>query len=238
MSIYLQKVANLLQVLEEQEQQAIEQAANIIYQSIEQGGILQLFGCGHSQLIAQEAYYRAGGLVPAKAVCIEPLMLHKGAAISSENEKDLSHIEEYWSHFEFQSHDVLIVISTSGKNAVPIEIALRAKEKGIPVITLQSFAYCEQSSKYPTKKRLETYADVVLNTHVPLGDGIMEQNGLRYGPVSTLAGVTLLNEVIVRVVQLFHDDKKTFPIFVSNNVEQEGNTNAFYMKQYEHRINF
>lgn len=79
---------------------------------------------------------------------------------------------------------------------------------------------------------------MVLNTHVPLGDGIMEQNGLRYGPVSTLAGVTLLNEVIVRVVQLFHDDKKTFPIFVSNNVEQQGNTNAFYMKQYEHRINF
>ncbi|MEK4137884.1 SIS domain-containing protein [Kurthia sp. FSL E2-0154] len=99
----------------------------MIYQSIEQGGILQLFGCGHSQLIAQGAYYRAGGLVPAKAVYIEPLMLHKGAAISSENEKDLSRIEEYWPHFEFQSHDVLIVISKRGKNAVPIEIDLGAK---------------------------------------------------------------------------------------------------------------
>lgn len=113
---------------------------------------MQLFGCGHSQLIAQEAYYRAGGLAPSKAVCIELLMLYKGAAISSENEKDLSHIEEYWSHFEFQSHDVLIVISKRGKNAVSIEIDLGAKEKGIPVITLQSSAYCEQYSKHPTKK--------------------------------------------------------------------------------------
>lgn len=234
----MQEVIKLLQEIEQQEQRAMQKAAKIIHQSIEQGGILQLFGCGHSQLIAQEAFYRAGGLVPAKAISVVPLMLHSGATTSSENEKDISRIDEYWTHFDLKPQDTLIVISTSGKNAVPIEIALRAKEKGIPVITLQSLAYCEQSSKHASKKRLETYADVVLNTHVPLGDGILTEATIQYGPVSTVAGVTMLNEVIVRVVQLLSDAAKEFPVFTSNNVEQESNNNAFYMKQYEHRINF
>lgn len=183
MSAFFEKIRHLVDEIEQQESEVIEDAAKVIAKSIENGGIMQLFGSGHSHLLAQETYYRAGGLVPAKAIQIEELMLHSGAINSSENEKNLSKIEKYWQEISFQSNDVLVVISTSGRNPIPVEIALRAKKLGIPVVTLQSLLYCQQPSRHPSGKRLEDVAAIVLNTHVPIGDGIIANQHLQYGPV-------------------------------------------------------
>lgn len=238
MNSYLKETVKLLQNIERQEQQSLQQAAEIIYNSIVAGGILQLYGSGHSQLLAQESFYRAGGLVPAKPISIEELMLHKGALTSSSNEKDLSKIETYWSQIDLHSNDVIVVISTSGRNAIPVEIALRAKNKGIPVIALQSLAYREQTSRHPSGKRLEDVADVVLNTQIPVGDGLIYHEGLQYGPASTIAGAAMLNEAIVRAIDLLQASGKEIPVFGSSNVEQASNNNDYYIEKYKNRIIF
>lgn len=238
MSGFLKNAIELLSMIESKEQLSLNKAAELMYNSIVSGGIVQLFGSGHSQLLAQESYYRAGGLVPAKPISIEPLMLHKGALTSSNNEKDISRIEEYWSEIELQENDTLIVISTSGRNAVPLEIALRAKEMGITVITIQSLDYTEQASRHSSGKRLEDVADVVLNTHTPVGDGVLQSQNLQYGPVSTIAGSAMLNEAIAQVVQMLQQSGGEVPVFGSSNVERTEDMNAYYIEQYKNRINF
>lgn len=238
MSSYLKNAMKVLQLIEQYEEASMKKAAQLIYQSLVNGGIVQLFGSGHSQLLAQDAYYRAGGLVAIKPISIEDLMLHKGALLSSANEKDISRMPEYWSQIDLQKNDTLIVISTSGRNAVPVEIALRAKEMGIPVITVQSLDYVRQTAKHPSGKRLEDFATVVLNTHVPVGDGVMKLQSAQFGPVSTIAGAALLNEVTAQAIQLLDETISPLPVFGSNNVDTAGNSNEYLMNQYKDRINF
>lgn len=238
MGEYFKNAIELLRTIERDEQESMQKAAELMYNSISSGGIVQLFGSGHSQLLAQESYYRAGGLVPAKPISIEPLMLHKGALTSSNNEKDISKMEEYWSEIDLQKEDTLIVISTSGRNAVPVDIALRAKERGITVITLQSLNYSDQASRHSSGKRLEDVADVVLNTRTPVGDGVITSQNLQYGPVSTIAGAAMLNEAIAQVVHMLQQSGGEVPVFGSSNVERTEDKNAYYINQYKNRINF
>lgn len=234
---YLQAVQQLLTNVEDQ-QPAIERASDIAVKAIRSGGILQLFGCGHSQLIAQEGFYRAGGLACVKPVSIEPLMLHYGALRSSQNEKALTDIEAYWAHVDLQPQDVLFVISTSGRNAVPVEFAIRAKQQGIPVITLQSLYYREQSSRHPSGQRLEDVSDVVIDTKVPVGDGIITTDGGQFGPVSTVVATSLLNELFVAIIDALQQHDEALPIFESANVKSHSASNEHWLAHYRERIQF
>ena len=235
---YLQTVQQLLMQVNEQQQESIERASKILIEAIIHGGIIQLFGSGHSQLVAQEGFYRASGLACVKPISIEPLMLHTGALSSSQNEKDISNIEDYWSQIDLQPHDVLIVISTSGRNAVPIEIAHRARQMQIPVITLQSLCYIAEPSLHASKKRLEHFADVVIDTLVPVGDGLLNTGHLQYGPVSTVMAVSLLNQLFVTTINQLQQQKQDVPIFKSANVSSSSKSNDHWIEHYRQRINF
>lgn len=234
---YLQAVQQLLIDVQDQ-QAAIERAAAIAVQAIRNGGILQLFGCGHSQLIAQEGFYRAGGLACVKPISIEPLMLHSGALSSSQNEKQLTHFEAYWAEVNLQQHDVLFVISTSGRNAVPVEFAKRAQQQGIPVITLQSLHYKEQTSRHPSGQRLEDVSDVVIDTKVPVGDGAITTDAGQFGPVSTVIAASLLNELFVAVIDELQQHNEALPIFESANVKSDSASNEHWLAHYRNRIQF
>jgi uncharacterized phosphosugar-binding protein len=235
---YIDRVQQLLSAINELERESMNKAVALISATIQKGGIVQLFGSGHSQLLAQESFYRAGGLVPVKPISIEPLMLHTGAVTSSQNEKDASRMDEYWAQIHLNQHDVLIVISTSGRNYVPVDIAKRAKEMGVTVITLQSLEYRNQQSNHQTGNRLEHYADVILNTRVPLGDGIIQSGSLQYGPVSTVVGATILNNIFAEVIHYLQQETEDAPVFGSSNVKGKGLSNDYWIEKYKNRINF
>ena len=234
---YFQAIQQLMTEVQDQ-QPAIERASAIVVESIENGGIIQLFGCGHSQLLAQEGFYRAGGLACVKPISIEPLMLHSGALSSSQNEKDLTNIEAYWAQVDLQQHDVLFVISTSGRNAVPVEFAKRAQQQGIPVITMQSLYYNEQTSRHPSGQRLEYFGDVVIDTKVPVGDGVIDSQFGQFGPVSTVIAASLLNELFVTVIEQLQQRNAQVPIFESANVKTNSANNEHWIQHYRERINF
>ncbi|WP_144510422.1 sugar isomerase domain-containing protein [Bacillus sp. FJAT-22090] len=238
MQSYFQNIQQLLNTVIEKEQAHIEKAASIIMEKLREGGIVQLFGCGHSHLLAQDAHYRAGGLVPVKPITIEPLMLHKGALTSSRNEKDPNFIKRYTASFEFKKNDVLIVISTSGRNAAPIDVALLAKEAGIVVLSLQSLEYSEQLSRHSSGKRLEEVVDFVLNTHIPVGDGLLSHQGMQYGPASTVVGSTILNTLFCSVIETLSGELDILPVFESANVSSDQSHNDEMIAIYKSRIEF
>ncbi|MFJ7950068.1 sugar isomerase domain-containing protein [Lysinibacillus sp. NPDC096418] len=238
MHTYFQEVQKLLSHVLEKEHVSIERASQVIVERLQKGGVLQLFGCGHSHLLAQEGYYRAGGLVPVRPIIIEPLTLHVGALTSSVNEKDPDIIQSYADQFNFHEQDILMVISTSGRNNAPIEAALLAKEQGIPVMSLQSLAYKEHPTRHKSEKRLEEIVDVVLDTHVPVGDGLLSRAGMQYGPASTVIGSTILNTLLSQVIEKMADQMDVLPVFESTNVTTNQNHNNLMIAKYEGRINF
>ncbi|MEK3996616.1 SIS domain-containing protein [Psychrobacillus sp. FSL K6-2365] len=238
MQSYWKEINILLEKVAQQENENIENASKLIAERIKKGGILQLFGCGHSHLLAQEAYYRAGGLVPVAPINIEPLMLNKGALTSSSNEKDPTLIGQYKDQVSFEPNDILIVISTSGRNPAPIDMAFLGKEAGILVISLQSLSYRDQEGRHASGQRLEEVVDIVLNTYVPVGDGLLSNKGLQYGPASTVVGAALLNALICQVIEEISKESEELPVFKSANLSDSQFHNETMLKKYRNRIDF
>lgn len=236
MNTYFQQVNRYLTMVAQQESNQLMHIAKQIVKRLTKGGIIQLFGSGHSMLLAQECYYRAGGLVPVKPIHIESLMLHQGARQSSQNEKKQAFLATYKDQLQFDDQDVCIIISTSANNPVPIDMAIYAKEAGALTISLQSLEYQHQPSRHPSGKRLEQVVDELLNTHVPLGDGVLTVDQLQYAPVSTVLGATLLNALFAQIIELMHAQGASVPVFGSSNLGE--NNNDALIDQYGQRIHF
>ena len=107
----------------------ILEAAKIVKETIKKDGLIYVFGCGHSHILAEETFYRAGGLACVAPVFCEPLMLHEGAAESSRLEKMDGLAKKVFDDCPISENDMLICSSTSGVNSVPVEFARLAKEK-------------------------------------------------------------------------------------------------------------
>jgi uncharacterized phosphosugar-binding protein len=180
----------------------IDQAAGICARSIANGGLVFLFGAGHSRMMCEEMTPRQGCFVGFFALV--ELALSNHASIVGANglraplhlEKFEGYAEEILKSFRFGPHDAFIVISTSGIRPVIVEMAMGAKRRGMPVIALVSRQHCEQSvPAHSSGKKLTDVADVVLDNQCPPGDCVVELEGLewRTGPTSTVTGGMIVN---------------------------------------------
>lgn len=165
---------------------------------------LYLFGTGHSHLLAAEAFYRAGGLARASAILHEPLMLHESAALSSELECQEGYAAHVLEGHPLGAGDVLVVASSSGRNPVPIELALAAKARGTRTIGITNRRHAAAApSRHSSGKKLADVVDLALdNCGVP-GDAAVQLDGLEpaVGPTSTITGAFLVNGLVVQAVE-------------------------------------
>src|SRR5690625_3025507 len=117
---YFSNITDLLKKVEKEEQDVLTKASKKVSESIQNDGVVHLFGCGHSHILTEEVYYRAGGLVPIHPILHEPLMLHEGAMRSSKLEKKNDYAETFMKYQDIQESDLGFVISTSERNPGPI----------------------------------------------------------------------------------------------------------------------
>ncbi|HJF32418.1 MAG TPA: SIS domain-containing protein [Sporosarcina psychrophila] len=240
MNAYFTAIELLMKKVIREEQQSVEKVATEITRRLSLGGIVQLFGSGHSYLIAEESFFRAGGLVPVQPIIVESLMLHNGAAQASLNEKDPELTQTFANQLDIRPEDTVIVISTSGRNTVPIDVAYIAKECGAYVVSLQSLQYnaSEHPSKHKSGNRLETVVEAILNTHVPVGDGLLTLDGLPYAPASSVIGNTLIHATFSRVIEMMIENGVKPPIFKSGNLDGSTAHNELMIAAYGERITF
>ncbi|WP_434399809.1 SIS domain-containing protein [Planococcus sp. 11815] len=239
LSDYFKRVQERLELVEKQEGPAMLAAAEKVSDAIQAGGIVQLFGCGHSHILTEEVFYRAGGLVPVKPIFVEPLMLHEGAVQSSQLERKNDYAAGFLQEQDFRTGDVVFVISTSGRNPVPVDVALAAREKGAFVIGITSLEYSGgQSSRHKSGKYLFDSVDLVIDNHSVSGDAILsyEHVEVPFGPTSTVVGATMLNAIFAEAIKSMANSGFAPPIFLSGNIDGADAHNARLIEKYQERI--
>jgi len=204
----------------------IDKAADLIVESFENGKDVFAFGTGHSHLIAEELYTRAGGLAFIKGILAEELMLHGPFGKSTLIERLEGYAEVLLTVHGVKKGDTILVASNSGRNSVPIEMALGAKAIGASVIAMTSMKHSSQvESRHKSGKRLFEVADVTLDNQAEYGDAgyYVEGCDTPTGPVSDAIGMALAQAVVVSVVEKLVQKGIDPPIMRSANSD---NTDA------------
>ncbi|WP_077301979.1 SIS domain-containing protein [Virgibacillus pantothenticus] len=236
---YFEKIQELLTIVEKKETDVMEKAAKKVAEAIQADGVIHLFGCGHSHILTEEVYYRAGGLVPIHPILHEPLMLHEGAVRSSTLERKNDYAKNFITEQGIEAGDVVFVISTSGRNPVPVDVANFAKQQGAYIVGITSIAYSSsQPSRHTSGKHLFDAVDIVIDNHAPVGDALLSHEKVKvpFSPSSTVIGAAILNAVFAKSIESMAEQGFEPPIFLSGNIEGSDEHNQQLVEKYSKRV--
>jgi uncharacterized phosphosugar-binding protein len=218
---FMTRTAALVERVRTTQLDQIRAAGQAFADAARSGRDVWAFGTGHSHLIAEELYARAGGWAGVRAVLEPSLMLHEGVAKSSLMERLPGLAEVLLTVHPVAAGDVVLVVSNSGINAVPVEFAAGARARGATVVAITSLAHsATQQPRTSSGRRLHEEADIVIdNCGVP-GDAIVEIPGspASVGSTSTVIGALIVEAVVAEAADLFARDGVEPPILRSNNI--------------------
>ena len=238
---YFEVAKELIEKIEKTQLEKIKESAKYVADTICQDGLIYIFGTGHSHMLAEELYYRAGGLVQISPILIPALMVHEGAILGTFLERQEGLGSVIATLVDFKKQDTLFVISNSGVNPAPVELAIEAKNKGVKVISILSLEYCKSSSaKSKTGKKLYEVSDIYIDNCGVIGDAILEVEGIPTPvcPTSTLSGVVILQSIVEYTVYELIKRGKEVEIFLSSKLPQSDQYNLALIKKYSNRIKF
>ena len=236
---YLENLQKLLSEIVDTQLGAIEAASAAFARTLEAGHNIFLFGTGHSHMLAEELFYRAGGLVNLHPVLDTALMLHESASKSTEAERLPGYAQILFDTYGMQKGDLIVIISNSGRNGVCVDLAGIAKEAGLTVIALTSLRHSSAAaSRHPSGKRLFELADIVLDNRGCVGDASVyfDALGRNAAPTSTSAGAAILNAVTAGCIEKMLADGYMPEVFSSSNVDGGDEINAAFIKKYRNKI--
>src|SRR5262245_111419 len=205
---YLAAARALLERLETQGE-AVEAASRVCAEALGGGGPVQCFGPGHSRIPVEELFPRYGSY-PGFAPLVELSMTFHTQVVGANGQRQAMAIERMegfaasiLANFRLRPGDAAMVFSAGGTTAVPIELAMGFRAGGLPVIAVTSVEHSRAAaSQHSSGTRLYDHADIVLDLCTPPGDSLVEVDGVRVGPGSSVAAVTLANAVKVRTAAL------------------------------------
>ena len=236
---YLRNIQRLLENLENTQEQVIDQVAAACAECIYNGGLLYFFGTGHSHMICEEPFYRAGGLASIYPILETDLMLHEGASKSSSYERLEGLGNVVISHTPLGKGDVLFLISNSGRNCAIIDAALEAKKRGAITVAITSINHTTNvTSRHSNGMNLYQVCDFVLDNGGIVGDASVSLEGLpqKIAPTSSVIDITMVNLVLVNTVELLLQKGMTPPVFTSANTDQGDSANKNILETYKSRL--
>ena len=235
---YASDVISLMQTAVKSEYDKIVEVAAKIFESLKDGGVFHVFGCGHSHMFMEECFYRAGGLAPVNPLFETSTMLHEGAIKSSLIERMSGYAPFVLDNHVTRPGEVIIIFSQSGINSFPIEMAIAAKEKGLITVCFSSLNYRDVASRHPTGEKLCDVVDYVINNHAPYGDAMVtyEKSNVKAVPSSTVLSMLLLNMLVAEIIDFYEKEGLKPPAFVSGNTEGGLERNMVYLDEYKPRV--
>lgn len=241
LQLYREKTLSILSsTLESQEDLFVETAKSLL-KVVTNNKIIHVFGTGHSHIIAEEAFYRAGGLACINAMLEPSLMLHDGVEQSSWLERVEGLASVILDKYRVQPGDAIIIISNSGRNPVPIEMAIESKKRGLFTVGITSLHYRGEKSRHMSGKKLFEVVDTVFDNGSVIGDAIVEiASGVCMGPTSTIVGCAIVNSLFLQIAQEMTNKQLDPPVIQSTNVDRIGvqERNHELIEQYRSRVRY
>lgn len=221
---------------------AVQQAADLLFGALRRGGVVQAFGCGHSETLAMELAGRAGGLVPTNRLALRDVVLFGGAprgelaGVGLERDPAVAH--QIYELARPEPADVFVLASHSGINGAVVELAALVKERGHDLVAVTSLGHTARvASRHPSGRRLAEVADVVLDNGAPYGDAVLPlESGGAVCAVSSITGALLAQMVTAEVARRFQDAGEVPPIYLSANVPGGDEHNHTLESRYAGRI--
>lgn len=238
---YFDAAIGLLQRVRDEEADNIAAAGALVADTVVAGGRLFAFGAGHSSLPAQDVVYRAGGLalmnlLPVPGVVgVDVVPATLGSAL--ERVEGLAGVVLDTS--PARTGDLLFIISLSGRNALPVEMAQNARALGLTVIGVTSVAYASATrSRHATGTFLKDHCDVVLDSKIRVGDAELTADGVEapFAPASTVVTSALMQAVIATAAGNLAARGIDPPMLRSGNVDGGHEWNGRVMSEYADRI--
>lgn len=241
---YLETVTELLKKIEREEAKKFEQAAEVLSKSIMEDRLIHVIGPGgHSNMGVEEMFWRAGALVPIDAILDPGTALIHGAKRSMKVERTHGYAKTVLDAYEVKKGDAIIIVNAYGINAMSIDTALEAKERGMVSIGVTSTSFAKHvplnhPARHSSGKNLYEIVDIFINNHMPLGDAVVKFEGLeqKVAPVSTLVNCFTLNLLVIETVRELLKKGHKPPIWMSGNMPGGDEANREYEKKYIGRI--
>ena len=202
------------------EKPVIQAAAKLIADAYQADRGIYIFGCTHSAILSEDVFYRAGAPAfwrplwgPGMSIATTPGFLTS----AMEKNEDVGRSVIQCSRIS--EGDVLVIVSTSGKNAAPVAAAEEALKRGVRLILITSSAYRDQKGNHSSIPNLWSFRDkaLILDNHVPCGDAMITEPGCPMGPGSTIVGSFLMHAISAESVRLIAERGLTPPVFLSSN---------------------
>jgi uncharacterized phosphosugar-binding protein len=223
--LYLHRLAGLLARAGEVNADALDQASARFADTLADGGLVHLFGSGHSVLPCQEAFPRYGSFIGLNPLTDPHVMWHDVLGTGGVREllwleRTEGYIDKFLAQQPINAGDAMIVFSHSGRNAAGIETALYAKERDVFVVAVTSGAMLDQAASHSSGKRLPDVADVVVDTCAPVEDAIVPVEGWSrpVSGASTVLAMSLTHELIARTATALAGRGIELPTFASPTI--------------------
>ncbi|GHE00294.1 SIS domain-containing protein [Streptomyces alanosinicus] len=239
--LFFDAAINLLRRVREEEAEAITAAGTLLADTVATGGRLFAFGAGHSSLAAQDVVYRAGGLALMNLLAVPGVVGVDvtPATLGSALERVDGLASAVLDTSPLRSGDALVIISLSGRNALPVEMALNARALGVRVIGVTSVAYASQTtSRHSSGTFLKDHCDIVLDSKIAVGDAELTLDSVPapFAPASTVVTSALMQAVMATAAAVLAERGIEPPLLRSGNVDGGHEWNGRVLREYGDRI--
>ncbi len=241
---YLTSVTGLLERILVEERDAVDAAATVVADQVATDRLVHVYGPGgHSNLAAQEVFFRAGGLMHVSAVLDEGTLLSSGALRSMAIERLPGYGRVVIGRLGLGPDDLLILVNAYGINAALIDAALTARELGVRTIGISSRGHAtdtasEHPARHPSRQNLHDVVDIAIDCKVPIGDAVVDVPGVgeRTAAVSTFTNAFALNILVIRTIAKLAERGIDPPMWRSGNAPGGDEANARFVDAFKTKV--
>jgi uncharacterized phosphosugar-binding protein len=239
--IWIDEAQLMLEAIKKTQAEAIESASRIAANSIGSGGVMYASGTGHSRMAVEELFPRYGSF-PGFYPLVELSTTFHTEVVGTNGQRQAMFIEKVeglaaaiLASFDLHQPDSFILFSASGQNAVTIEMAMIARDAGLPVVGVTSLAESQAGpARHSSGKRLFEVCDVVIDMCAPVGDALSRVDGLDtpVGPGTSLSSVAIVNSIKVRTAELLVEQGAMPPVLTSRLLVGEERSSQLFEDAY------
>lgn len=229
------EILKILDTFTQTQEENLRAAARMVVDRMERGGKFYAIGTGHSHMVGEEFFARAGGLACIQLIAPMELTLGEHPMKSTKIERIADYAEVVMMQYKISPDDIVLISSNSGRNAMIVELARKLKQQGTATVAFTGLNHSSRTtSRHASGKRLFEVCDIVIDNCGCEGDACMTLEGVRgkMGSSSSIVGMFMAQSLSMLIARELADRGMEVPVFLSSNLDAGDNWNQSIMEKY------